>query len=102
MLKYYDSMPSRNIPSKASFLGFCLRVTGSSLILTLAVVISLGLYENGIEKDVFTNNYTTSVLYSDSLTTMSGAAPWALLSLNWLVCRSAIKRWLQLIRKHFG
>ncbi len=78
------------------------QVLGTSLIVAIAVGISFQLYQNGFEEKVFTNNYTTSILYSDSLATASGAAPWALMSLNWFLCRSVIKRWFLLLKKYFG
>ena len=77
------------------------RLAGSGLILVLAIGISFKLYNSTLEDAVFTNNYTTSVLYSDSLTVSSGAAPWALMTLNWFLARSALKRWWQFITKYF-
>lgn len=87
--------------SKKRLIHTCSKVLGTTLILSLAIVISFQLYKNGYEEKVFTNNYTTSVLYSDSLATASGAAPWALMSLNWFLCRSMIKRWFLFLKKRF-
>ncbi|MFA4815556.1 MAG: hypothetical protein WC924_05935 [Candidatus Gracilibacteria bacterium] len=78
-----------------------LRGVGVGIILAGALALTYVLYQNNVENQVFTNNYTTSVLFSDSLATASGAAPWALLSLNWFVCRSMVKRWLRFIKKRF-
>ena len=78
-----------------------LMVGGVVLILAIAGLITYYLYQNNVEDSVFTNNYTTSVLFSDSLATSSGAAPWALLSLNWFACRAMIKRWMAFIRARF-
>lgn len=77
------------------------RLAGCGLILVLATVISLKLYNSTLEDAVFTNNYTTSVLYSDSLTVSSGAAPWALMTLNWFLARTALKRWWHFVTKYF-
>lgn len=66
---------------------------GTGMILSLGVIVTYELYVNGVENAVYTNNYTTSVLFSDTLTTASGAAPWALLSLNWFACKAVIKKW---------
>lgn len=74
---------------------------GTGTILALGIVLTYILYINGVEHAVYTNNYTTSVLFSDSLTTASGAAPWALLSLNWFACKAVIKKWRSSIRKWF-
>lgn len=78
-----------------------LQYGGSATILGLAGVITYVLYQHDVQEQVFTNNYTTSVLFSDSLATSSGAAPWALLSLNWFACRAMMKRWLGYITKRF-
>lgn len=78
-----------------------LRGVGTGIIMASALVVTYVLYQNNVEEQVFTNNYTTSVLFSDSLASASGAAPWALLSLNWFVCRAMIKRWLGFITKRF-
>ncbi len=86
--------PSRQF-SKALMVG------GVIVILATAGVITYLLYQNNVEDQVFTNNYTTSVLFSDSLATSSGAAPWALLSLNWFACRAMIQRWMAFIRARF-
>lgn len=77
-------------------------VAGVILILSIAGVITYFLYQNNVEDQVFTNNYTTSVLFSDSLASSSGAAPWALLSLNWFACRAMIKRWMVFIKARLG
>ncbi len=74
---------------------------GSLTIFTLAGIITYVLYQHDVQEQVFTNNYTTSVLFSDSLSTASGAAPWALLSLNWFACRAFMKRWSGFITKRF-
>lgn len=78
-----------------------LLVAGVVVILAIAGYITYYLYQNNVDEQVFTNNYTTSVLFSDSLATSSGAAPWALLSLNWFVCRALIQRWMGFIRSRF-
>lgn len=70
-------------------------------IVLIALAVTFLLYKHEVEKQVYTNNYTTSILFSDSLAQASGAAPWALLSLNWFVCRSMVKRWLAYIKKRF-
>ena len=72
---------------------------GTALILVLAVGVTYELYMYGIENKVYTNNYTTSVLLSDTLSTGTGAAPFALAGLNWFICKSGIKRWRSFIRK---
>ena len=78
-----------------------LLVGGVIVIVAIAGLITYYLYQNNVEEQVFTNNYTTSVLFYDSLATSSGAAPWALLSLNWFVCRAMIQRWMAFIRARF-
>lgn len=78
-----------------------LKALGVIFILGLALGVTYFLYHQNVEEQIFTNNYTTSVLFSDSLASASGAAPWALLSLNWFLCRSAVKRWLGFIKKRF-
>lgn len=82
--------------------GKFLKISGSFLILSLGILISFKLYNSSLEEAVYTNNYTTSILYSDSLAMSSGAAPWALMSLNWFLCRSGLKRWWRFISKRFG
>ncbi len=82
-------------------IGTGLKWFGTASILSLALVLTWVLHQHGIEDDVYTNNYTTSVLFSDSLASASGAAPWAMLSLNWFVCRAMIKRWLLFVKKRF-
>lgn len=78
-----------------------LLVFGTAIILALALGITWVLHENNVEDQVYTNNYTTSLLFSDSLASASGAAPWALISLNWFVCRSAVKRWIAYVKNQF-
>lgn len=78
-----------------------LLVGGVILILAIGGLITYFLYQNNVGDQVFTNNYTTSVLFSDSLATSSGAAPWALLSLNWFACRAMVNRWIGFIRARF-
>ncbi|QQR55102.1 hypothetical protein IPG41_00800 [Candidatus Peregrinibacteria bacterium] len=73
--------------------------TGTALILVLAIGVTYELYIYGIENMVYTNNYTTSVLLSDTLATGTGVAPLALAGLNWFICKSAIKKWRKFIRK---
>lgn len=72
---------------------------GTGLIVSLALFATYELYIHGIENKVFTNNYTTSVLFSDSLAASTGAAPMALAGLNWFICKSAVKKWRKAIRK---
>lgn len=87
--------------TKTRLLHTGLRGIGTGVIMAGALIVTYTLYQNNVEEQVFTNNYTTSVLFSDSLASASGAAPWALLSLNWFVCRAMIKRWLSFITKRF-
>lgn len=75
---------------------------GAILILLATGLVSYELYLHGIENKVYTNNYTTSVLFSDSLVASSGAAPLALFSLNFFFCRSLIKKWARLIKRKFS
>jgi hypothetical protein len=89
------------VEKKKHILKTSLRAGGTALILVLALLATFQLYQNDVNKEVYMNNYTTSVLFSDSLSTASGAAPWALLSLNWFVCRAAVKRWLSFVTKRF-
>ena len=98
MLKYHDDMKN---PHLKTWVKSVSRLAGCGLILVLALGISFKLYNSSLEDTVFTNNYTTSVLYSDSLTVSSGAAPWALMTLNWFLARSALKRWWHFITKLF-
>lgn len=91
-------MSKKALNSKLKIL---IRWGGTGTILSLALAVTYVLYQFNVEERVFTNNYTTSVLFSDSLATSSGAAPWALLSLNWFVCRSMIKRWLGFAKAYF-
>ncbi len=72
---------------------------GTGLILSLGIGLTYELYVHGIENNVFTNNYTTSVLFSDTLANSTGAAPWAILGLNWFFCKSAVKKWRKFIRQ---
>ncbi len=71
---------------------------GTGLILSLAIGLTYELYLHGIENDVYTNNYTTSILFSDTLSTGTGAAPLALAGLNWFLCRTGIKKWRKAVR----
>lgn len=71
---------------------------GTGLILSLGIGLTYELYIHGIENKVFTNNYTTSVLFSDTLASSTGAAPMALAGLNWFLCRMSIKKWRKFIR----
>lgn len=87
--------------SHSSWLSPCLKWFGGSVILGTALVFSFWLYTNGFDNTVYTNNYTTSILYSDSLATASGAAPWALMTLNWFLARSGLKHWVNWITKRF-
>lgn len=93
-------MASKKFPS-SSLKKHLLLVFGTGFILILALGITLLLHQNNVEDQVYTNNYTTSLLFSDSLASASGAAPWALISLNWFVCRSAVKRWISYVKKQF-
>lgn len=77
-------------------------ILGILVILTIAGVITYFLHQNNVNEQVFTNNYTTSVLFSDSLASSSGAAPWALMSLNWFACRAILKRWILFIKNYFA
>lgn len=87
--------------TKTHLLRTGLRGIGTGVIMGGALIVTFALYQNDVQEQVFTNNYTTSVLFSDSLASASGAAPWALLSLNWFLCRAMIKRWLGFIMKRF-
>lgn len=75
---------------------------GTALILVLSVGITYELYMYGVENNVYTNNYTTSVLLSDTLASGTGAAPFALAGLNWFFCKSAIKTWRRFIRQNLA
>jgi|GEM_PF-2098826 len=87
----------KQIPLKIKLLS----LLGSLIILGIMALISYEFYLHGTENNVYTNNYTTSVLFSDTLVTASGAAPLALFSLNFFVCRSLIKKWRHFIRRNF-
>jgi len=76
-----------------------LSLGGSLLILAVIVGISYEFYIYGIENKVYTNNYTTSVLFSDTLRTATGAAPLALFSLNFFICRTLIKKWRKFVKR---
>lgn len=76
---------------------------GTGLILSLGILVSYGLYTQGMENKIFANNYSTTVLLSDSLTSKTGAAaPWALFSLMYFVCRSSVKKWRRFIFRNFA
>ena len=75
---------------------------GTGLILALGLVVTLELYTHGIEHNVYSNNYTTNLLLSETLVTTSGAAPWAIFSLNWFLCKSAIIKWRRFIYSYFA
>lgn len=85
-------MPYKNLKTDV------LSGVGTALILIITVGVTYELYIHGIENKVFTNNYTTTVLFSDTLATGTGAAPWALMGLNWFICKSAVKKWRKYIR----
>ena len=72
---------------------------GYLMILGFGISITIWIYKNHIQHNVFTNNYTTSVLFSESLKSTSGAAPWAIISLNWYLCKSGIMKWAKWIRQ---
>lgn len=75
---------------------------GSGLILFLAILITWTLWQKGVEQAIFTNHFATSVLFTDSLTSAGSAAPWALISINWLACKSSIKGLRKYLAKKLG
>ncbi len=75
---------------------------GTGAIIALSLFVTFQLYMNGVEKSVYTNNYTTNLLLSDTLTETSGAAPWLLLSVIWVACRTTVKKWRKFIYDHFS
>lgn len=74
---------------------------GSGLILGGALLSTAVLYQYGVEDKIFTNNLTTSVLFSDTLSTANGAAPWVLMSFNWFLCKAGLKRWRRFIAQFY-
>jgi len=70
---------------------------GSGLILSFTIGMTYVFWKYGVEQNIFTNNYSTSVLLTDSLYTATGAAPLALISVNWLACRIGIKQWRKFV-----
>ena len=72
---------------------YVLSGVGAGVILSFAIIFTIILWQNGIEGDIYSQNYSTSVFFTDGLTAGSGAAPWALISVNWLGARTGIKRW---------
>ncbi len=70
---------------------------GTGLIVAFSLFVTFQLYLNGVEKSVYTNNYTTNLLLSDTLTETSGAAPWLLLSVLWFVTKTTVKKWRRFI-----
>ncbi|MBT4384285.1 hypothetical protein HOD30_00895 [Candidatus Peregrinibacteria bacterium] len=75
---------------------------GCSLILIIGMSMTYVFWQLGVEESIFTNHLTTSVLLTDQLALVGAAAPWALISINWLACRVGIKRWRKFSKKHFG
>ncbi|MFA5855543.1 MAG: hypothetical protein WC846_04700 [Candidatus Gracilibacteria bacterium] len=74
---------------------------GSALILLVIGFISYELYLHGLENKVYANNISTSIFFSDTLATAGTAAPWALFSLNFFICRSLIKKWWRFAKKNY-
>ena len=70
---------------------------GTGLIIAFSLFVTGELYLNGVEHSVYTNNYTTNLLLSDTLTNTTGAAPWLLLSVLWLACKTTIKKWRKVV-----
>lgn len=75
---------------------------GTGLIIALGLFVTAQLYMHGVEHSAYSNNYTTNLLLSDSLTETTGAAPWAIFSLNWFLCKTAVKKWRGFICSYFA
>lgn len=90
------SKPHRRNWKKEVFSGL-----GTGVILGTALLSTALLYQYGIENKIFTNNLTTSVLFSDTLSTANGAAPWVLMSFNWFLCKSGVKHWRKFIAQFY-
>jgi ABC-type transporter Mla maintaining outer membrane lipid asymmetry permease subunit MlaE len=75
---------------------------GCSVILTIGGAMTYIFWQLGIEEKIFTNQFTTSVLLTDEIALVGAAAPWALISINWLACRVGIKKWHNFSKKTFG
>lgn len=75
---------------------------GSGLILSFALLLAYVLWEMGVNGQVYTHNYSTSVLLTEGLRTASGAAPWALLSVNAFFARKTAKIWRSRLKQFFN
>lgn len=74
---------------------------GSALILVLSLGATYWLWQQGIKENIFPETFSTSVMLSDTLASMNTAAPWALISINWLACRTLIKGWRRKVKRWF-
>ncbi len=79
-----------------------LLLLGSSVIILTMAWITWNLYQNGVNNEVLTSNYQSSILLSSSAATGSGAAPYALAGLNWFICKTGIKTWRKYLQKKLG
>jgi hypothetical protein len=99
-------MPKPNLKSESSkakrssrLLFVLVNGFGATLIISLAIAMTFVMWRHGVEQGIFLNNYSTSVLFVDSLKGVGAAAPWALLSINGLIAKLSLRSWRSFLKK---
>jgi hypothetical protein len=72
----------------------------SALIISLAIGLTWLAWEMGLNNALMTENLSTSLINQEVIKQAGTAAPWALMSLNWFVCKETIKKWRAFLKRH--
>jgi hypothetical protein len=75
---------------------------GAGLILSLALGLTYFFWQLGVEEKIYANHMTTSVFFTEGLSVAGAATPWALISINWLACKTSVSKWRKYVKRKFN